>query len=137
MKVREAMTPDADTINETDSVAVAARCLERLDVGAMPIRGGDDRLKGIVTDRDIICKVVAAGRDPKRVTVGELAEGLPVTVDAEEPLERAAELMSEHSVRRLPVLDKKLLVGVISQADLARSAPSDEVGETVEAISTA
>lgn len=133
--IREVMTPDADTIGEHESAAVAARYFDRLDVGALPIRGDNDRLQGIVTDRDIVRKVVAQGLDPAMVEVGTLGEGVPVTVDAGAPLERAAELMAEHRVRRLPVLDNKLLVGMVSQADLAAHAAPERVGETVEAIS--
>lgn len=134
---RDVMTPDADTVGEHESAAVAARYFERLEIGALPIRGDNDRLKGMLTDRDIVRKVVAQGRDPEQVEVGSLAEGVPVTIDADQPLERAAELMAEHKVRRLPVLDNKLLVGMISQADLATHAPAERVGETVEAISEA
>lgn len=135
MTARDAMTPDAETVGEHENVAVAARYFDRLGVGAMPIRGADDRLKGIVTDRDIVRKVVATGRDPELVEVGSLADGVPVTVDADDTLERAAELMAEHKVRRLPVLDNKLLVGMLSQADLARNADPERVGETVGDIS--
>lgn len=132
---REVMTGDAKCIGENDSVLDAARRLAELDVGAMPICGDDDRLKGMVTDRDIVVKVLAQGRDPSATKAGELGEGKPVTIGADDSVEEAIRTMKDHKVRRLPVIDGHRLVGIVSQADVARSADEQEVGELVEAIS--
>ena len=132
---REVMTPDAQCIGENDSVLDAARRLRDLDVGAMPICGEDDRLKGMITDRDIVVKVLAEGRDPSATTAGELGEGKPVTIGADDSVDEALRTMKEHKVRRLPVIDGHDLVGIVSQADLARSIDEDKVGDLVEAIS--
>jgi CBS domain-containing protein len=132
---REVMTGDAQCIGENDSVLDAAKRLAELDVGAMPICGEDDRLKGMVTDRDIVVKVLAQGRDPSSTTAGELGEGKPVTIGADDSVEEAIRTMKDHKVRRLPVIDGHRLIGIVSQADLARSVDEEHVGELVEAIS--
>ena len=134
---REVMTGDAQCIGENDSVTDAAKRLAELDVGAMPICGEDDRLKGMVTDRDIVVKVLAQGRDPSSTTAGELGEGKPVTIGADDSIEEAIRTMKDHKVRRLPVIDGKQLVGIISQADLATNVDEKRVGDLVEAISAA
>lgn len=132
---RDVMTGGAECIGETQSVLDAARRLAELDVGCMPICGQDDRLKGMLTDRDIVVKVLAQGRDPSTVAAGELGEGKPITIGADDPVDDAMAVMKEHQVRRLPVIDGHRLVGIVSQADLARSADSTKVGDMVEAIS--
>jgi CBS domain-containing protein len=132
---REVMTGDAQCVGENDSVLDAAKRLAELDVGAMPICGEDDRLKGMVTDRDIVVKVLARGQDPSSTKAGELGEGKPVTIGADDSIEDAIRTMKDHRVRRLPVIDGHRLVGIISQADVARAADEQEVGELVEAIS--
>lgn len=134
---REIMTGDATCAGEADSLVDAAKKMRDLDVGALPICGEDNRLKGIVTDRDIVVKCVAEGRDPAEVKVGELAEGKPVTIGADDSVEEALRTMIDHGVRRLPVIDGHELVGVVSQADVAKNLPEDRVGDLVEAISSA
>ena len=135
--VREIMTGDAECASVNDSLVDAARKLRDLDVGALPICGDDNRLAGVITDRDIVVKCVAAGGDPSSVKVSELAEGKPVTVGADDSVEEALRTMAEHGVRRLPVIDGHDLVGVVSQADVARNLPERAVGDLVEAISSA
>ncbi|MDQ1619979.1 MAG: hypothetical protein QOE19_2548 [Actinomycetota bacterium] len=134
---REIMTGGAECAREGETLVDVARKMRDLDVGALPICGDDDRLKGMVTDRDITVKVVAEGRDPGSVTAGELAEGKPVTIGADDSVEETLRTMSEHGVRRLPVIDGHRLVGIVSQADVARSLPDDKIGDLVEAISKA
>ena len=134
---REVMTGDAQCIGENDSVLDAAKRLAELDVGAMPICGEDDRLKGMVTDRDIVVRVIAQGKDPSATKAGELGQGKPVTIGADDSIEEAIHTMKDHKVRRLPVIDGHRLVGIVSQADVARAADEQEVGELVEAISAA
>ena len=132
---RDIMTPDCQCIGENETVLDAAKRLAELDVGAMPICGEDDRLKGMLTDRDIVVKALARGKDPANTRAGELAEGKPVTIGADDSVQEALHTMAEHKVRRLPVIDGHDLVGVVSIADLAGSVEDDKVGDLVEAIS--
>jgi CBS domain-containing protein len=136
-KAREVMSDDCTCIGENDSVLDAAAKLRDLDVGALPICGEDDRLKGMLTDRDIVVKVLAEGKDPGATKAGELGSGdaKTVTIGADDSIEDALRTMSEHQVRRLPVIDGQRLVGIISQADIARNYDEEKVGELVEAIS--
>ena len=132
---RDIMTEDCQCAGENDSVADAAKKLAELNVGSMPICGEDDRLKGMITDRDIVLEVVAKGKDPAETKVSELANGKPVTIGADDSIEQALDTMSEHKVRRLPVIDGHDLVGIVSQADIAREVPEEKVGDLLEAIS--
>lgn len=132
---RDLMTPDPTCVKEGQTLAEAARMLRDLDIGSMPICGDDNRLKGMLTDRDIVVKCIASGGDPKTVTAGELAEGKPVTIGADDDIRDALRMMQEHQVRRLPVIDGHDLVGIIAQADVARELSPDQTAETVEQIS--
>jgi CBS domain-containing protein len=134
---RDIMSGSAECASASDSLADAARKMRDLDVGALPICGDDDRLQGMITDRDIVVKCVAEGGDPSSVKVSELAEGKPVTIGADDSVEEALRTMSQHGVRRLPVIDGQRLVGVVSQADVAKNLPEESVGDLVEAISSA
>lgn len=134
---REVMHTGCECLGANETLTNAARRMAEMDVGALPVCGEDDRLKGIITDRDIVVKAIAAGRDPSRITAGELVEGTHVWwVDANTDIDDVLHEMAEHKIRRLPVLENKNLVGIISQADLAAKLPEDKVGELVEAIST-
>ena len=132
---RDVMTAGAECVGENDTVATAAERMASLDVGSLPICGEDDRLKGMVTDRDIVLKVVARGKDPQQTRVGSLAEGEVVTIGADDSLDEARRTMERHQVRRLPVIDGHRLVGMVSQADLARSLADEDTGKLVESIS--
>lgn len=134
---RDIMSADTTCVGENETLRDAARKMSDLDVGALPICGEDDLLKGVLTDRDIVVKCLAQGGDPASVTAGELAEGKPVTIGADDSLEEALQTMVEHGVRRLPVIDGHRLVGIVSQADVAKNLPEDKVGSLVEAISSA
>jgi CBS domain-containing protein len=132
----EVMTSPCECIGESDSVLDAAKRLAEMNVGSMPICGDDDKLKGMITDRDIVVKVLAQGKDPAQTKAGELAEGTPVLIGAEDSIDDAFETMSKRKIRRLPVIDsKKQLVGIVAQADLAKEMPEKKVGDMVEAIS--
>ncbi|HEX3801201.1 MAG TPA: CBS domain-containing protein [Solirubrobacteraceae bacterium] len=132
---REIMTSDAECVGESESVIDAAEKMARLDVGALPICGEDERLKGMLTDRDIVVKVLAEGKDPSDTKAGELAEGKPVTIGADDSAEEALRTMSEHKLRRLPVIDGHDLIGIVSQGDLAGELGREQVGELLETIS--
>jgi CBS domain-containing protein len=134
---REVMTPDAECIGENETIVDAAKKMAELDVGALPICGEDNRLKGMVTDRDIAVKVLAREKDPSSTRAGELGEGKPVTIGADDSVEEALQTMKEAKVRRLPVIDGHDLVGIVSQADLATNIDEQKVGDLVEAISAA
>jgi CBS domain-containing protein len=136
MKVRDAMTAGAECVGENETLVDAARKMADLDVGALPICGEDNRLKGMVSDRDIVVKVLARGDDPNTVTAGQLGEGKPVTIGADDTLEEALRTMSQYQVRRLPVIDGHDLVGMLSQADLAKSLPDESAGDLIQAISS-
>ena len=135
---RDIMSPDCTCIGVHDSVLDAAERLAELNVGSMPICGDDDKLKGMVTDRDIVVKVIAQGKNPASTPVSELAtQDEVVTIGADDPLEEALSTMTAHKVRRLPVIDGHELVGIVSQADIATNLDEAQVGELVEAISAA
>ena len=132
---RDIMTSDTQCVQEDQTLVDAAKLMRDLDVGALPICGNDNRLKGMLTDRDIVVRCIAQGGDPASTKAGELAEGKPVTVGADDDVTVALSTMAQHKVRRLPVIDGHDLVGMISQADVARNLPDDRIGDLVEAIS--
>jgi CBS domain-containing protein len=134
---RDVMTGGAECVGENETLLGAAKKLAELDVGAMPICGDDDRLKGMLSDRDIVVKALAQGKDPGSTRAGDLAEGKPVTIGANDSVEEALKTMKKHKVRRLPVIDGHDLIGIVSQADLAKNIDEEEVGDLVEAISAA
>ncbi|GAB3595454.1 CBS domain-containing protein [Microbacterium tumbae] len=133
--ISDIMTPGARCIGENDSLQVAASLMSELDVGSLPICGEDSRLKGMLTDRDIVVKAIANGMDPDATPARALAAGRPVTVQASDDVAVALERMQEHRIRRLPVIEDHMLVGIVTQADVARSLPAADTGETVESIS--
>lgn len=134
-RAREIMTPDPVCVRSSETVRDAAQQLADSGVGALPICGEDNRLKGMITDRDIVVKVLAEGKDPRAVTVGELAQDEAVTIGADDDVTEIMETMARHKVRRLPVIDGHDLVGIISQADVARALPNPQVGDLVQALS--
>jgi CBS domain-containing protein len=134
---RDIMTKGAECAQSTETIVDAARKMRDLDVGALPICGEDNRLKGMITDRDIVLNAVADGKDPNSVKVEEYAGGEVVTIGADDSVEEALATMSKAHVRRLPVIDGHDLVGMVSQADIARNLPEEKVGDLVEAISSA
>ncbi|BBX18481.1 CBS domain-containing protein [Mycolicibacterium duvalii] len=131
---REIMHAGATCVGEHETLAQAAQRMSELGVGALPICGDDDRLHGIVTDRDIVVKCLAAGHDPAAVTVGELAQGTVYSVAADADIQEMLTIMEEHQIRRLPVIDDHRLVGIISEADIARHLPEYAVAQFVKAI---
>ena len=134
---RDFMTSDPEFVETGTTVLDAAKRLAEGDFGAMPVCGTDGRLKGMITDRDIVVKVVAEGKDPTATKAGELGQGdgRTVTIGADDSIEDALRTMSEHQVRRLPVIDGKKLVGIVAQADIARNYDEAKVGDLLEAIS--
>ena len=132
---RDIMTPDPACVRDSDTVLHAARRMAREDVGALPICGEDNKLKGMLTDRDIVVKVLAEGKDPRAMHVSEVPHGHIVTVDAADAVDRVLDTMKKHQIRRVPVLDGHELVGIIAQADVARTLDEPAVGDLVGAVS--
>jgi uncharacterized membrane protein/CBS domain-containing protein len=135
MRAREIMTRDPQCIGEDETLDEAARQLAKHDFGAMPICGNDQRLKGMLTDRDLITKAIAKGRELGSTRVSDLAEGKPVTIGADDSLREAISTMAKHGVRRLPVIDGHQLVGIVSQADIARHVRGRNAGRLLRSIS--
>jgi CBS domain-containing protein len=133
--VRDAMTSNPRSIEPSTTVTEAAGLMKSEDVGSLPIVDGD-QLVGMVTDRDIVIRVVAEGKDPQPTTVGEIASRDLVTVDPEQDLDEALPLMAQHQVRRLPVAEEDgRLVGILAQADVAREGKDARTGQVVQEIS--
>lgn len=135
--IRELMTTKPTTVEPSRTVVDAARVMKQEDVGPVPVVENGDRLAGIVTDRDIVLRVVAEGGDPQSTTVGEIMSRDLVTVDPDQPLDEALRLMARHQVRRLPVCEEDgRLVGIVAQADIATELGDDRrTGQVVEEIS--
>ncbi len=133
--VREVMHEGCECIGESQTLAEAAKRMKEMDVGVLPICGDDDRLKGMLTDRDIVVKAVAQGSDPTKTTCSEFAQGQVRWIGADASLDEALSMMQEHAVKRLCVMDDdKRLSGIITEADVATHAPEGKTGELVEAI---
>ena len=133
--VRDAMTSNPRSIEPSTMIADAANLMKAEDVGSLPIVEGD-QLVGMVTDRDIVTRVVAEGKDVQSTTVGEIASRDLVTVDPEQDLDEAMRLMAQHQVRRLPVAEEDgRLVGILAQADVAREGKDAKSGQVVQEIS--
>jgi CBS domain-containing protein len=133
-QVRDVMTSNPTTCEPTATLVDAAKVMAREDVGPVPIVEGG-KLVGLVTDRDIIIRAVAEGRDVTSTTVRDVASKDLVTVTADEDLDRALQLMAQHQVRRIPVVEGDRVVGIVSQADVARAADDEKTGEVVQQIS--
>ena len=132
--IKEIMTRDVRACEPNATVADAAKVMAQGDVGPVPIVE-DGRLVGIVTDRDIVVRVVAEGRDANVTTVKEIASTDLVTVAPGDDLDVALNLLAQRQVRRLPVVEGERLVGIVAQADIARLGKDKQTGEVVEEIS--
>ena len=132
----DVMTPNAVCIGENDTLLDAAKMMADRGFGAMPICGEDNRLKGMLTDRDIVVKALAQGKDPASTRAGELGEGKPVTIGADDSLEETLQTMARYKIRRLPVIDGHDLVGILAVADVARELGDDRAkGDLIQTIS--
>ena len=136
MQVRDVMNPTVVSIAPQESVALAARLLSRHNLGALPVCAGDGRLRGMVTDRDIVLRCVAAEEDPAQTMVRDIMTRSCAAVSPHADCRQAAQLMSKQQVRRLPVVEEGRLVGMLSLADLARSHRYDmEAAQALSEIS--
>jgi CBS domain-containing protein len=131
---REIMTGGVECVQEDETVLDAARKMDQLGVGALPICGNDDRLKGMLTDRDIVVKVLAQGKDPGTTRAGDLASGEVITIGADDDLKELVRTMAQYEVKRLPVIDGHRLVGMVSEKDLADHASPEQVVAVVRGV---
>lgn len=135
-KVRDVMTHRPRCVSTDTSVTQAAALMESEDVGGVPVLEGE-QLAGMLTDRDIVTRAIAVGKDPRGMPVREVASRDVVVIGPDEDLSDALQLMAQHQVRRLPVVDdENRVVGMLAQADVALRAKEKTVGEVLEAIST-
>ena len=132
--IRDVMTPNPSTVEPATPVIEAARIMKQQDVGPVPVCEGE-RLVGVVTDRDIVLRVVAEGRDPQATTIGEIDSSDLETVSPDDDLDSALRKMASAQVRRLPVVEEGRLVGIVAQADVARQGDDSQTGDVVEDIS--
>ncbi|WP_216205445.1 CBS domain-containing protein [Amycolatopsis aidingensis] len=133
---RDLMTPRPQVVKTDQTAADAARLMAEQSVGALPICGKDDKIKGVVTDRDIVIKVIAKGRDAGGFPAGDLNQDEAVTVGADDPADEVLATMTRHQVRRLPVIDGDRLVGMIALADVVRALPDRTAGDLAEVLSS-
>ena len=137
MLVSDIMNPETVTISPEETVALAARLLSRHNIGSLPVCGGDGEVRGILTDRDIVLRCVAADEDPETTPVSEIMSRSVITVNPGDDVRRASELMGLGQVRRLPVTENGKLVGVVSLGDMARISLCDmEAARALEEISS-
>jgi CBS domain-containing protein len=133
--IRDAMTTNPRNVETSTPITEAAKLLKSENVGSLPVTEGD-RLVGMVTDRDIVVRVVAEGKDVQSATVGEIASRDLVTIDPQQDLDEALRLMAKHQVRRLPVVEEDgRLVGILAQADVAQQGQDSKTGQMVQEIS--
>lgn len=132
--ISEVMTPDPVSVSEDATLTDAARQMRDYDIGDVLVTDAGG-LRGMLTDRDIVVRVLAEGKDARAVHAGELAKGTPVTVAADDDVAQVLRTMSEHQVRRVPVLDGGRLVGIVAQADVARVVEEARVGDLLRALS--
>lgn len=125
MQVKELMRRHVVAVSPEDTAAEAAVLLERYNIGSLPVMSAEGRLRGMVTDRDIVTRCVAADELPRTTRVRDIMTRSIVTVDEEADVREAAKLMSDGRVRRLPVLRGELLVGMLSLGDLSRAHACD------------
>jgi len=133
--VRDAMTANPRTLPLEASVLDAARAMEAEDVGSIPVVDVDHVLYGMITDRDIVLRVVAAGKDPAATTVDAVATTSVSPAYPDESLDEALQQMAHWQVRRLPVIEDDRVVGILAQADVAQEAKDKKAGQLVEEIS--
>lgn len=134
---REMMHLGAECVPINETLDRAAQIMRDKQVGSLPICGDDNRLKGIITDRDIVVKCIAAGHDPAKMTAGELAQGTPIYVSADDDEAAILKLMEKNKIRRVPVIEDHMIIGMISEADLAQHLNEQKLAHFVSVITKA
>ncbi|HEY3506256.1 MAG TPA: CBS domain-containing protein [Actinocatenispora sp.] len=136
-QVRDVMHRGVQCVDESETLVAAAKRMQEMHVGALPICGPDGRLTGMLTDRDIVVRCLAEGRDPATTTAGMLAQGTPVWVEAGADEREALDLMADNAIRRLPVIEDHQVVGMMCVADVAAHLDGTAVAELVASVSAA
>ena len=137
MNVKDVMSTRLVTVSPEESAAVAARLLARHNIGALPVCAKDGKLKGMVTDRDIVLRCVAADEDPQQIKISEIMTRKIYSINGNDSLEAASQLMSEQQIRRLPVQEQGRLVGMVSLGDVAKTPGlGKETANALSSIST-
>ncbi|MER6998305.1 CBS domain-containing protein [Streptomyces sp. NPDC000410] len=131
---KDIMHPGAHWLPSHETLDRAAQLMRELNVGALPIADADERLCGILTDRDIVVGCVAMGHDPSKITAADMAKGTPRWIDAGADVDEVLHEMQDHQIRRLPVIENKRLVGMISEADLAQHLSEDQIASFAEHV---
>ena len=121
MKLKDIMTAAPITISPGETVDVAARALTHYNIGALPVCGSDGSLKGVVTDRDLVIRCLAAGKTPDKTLVREVMTGRVISAHPDMDAAVAAHLMGREQIRRLPVVEEGCLQGMVSLGDLAKT----------------
>ncbi|MEU7132467.1 CBS domain-containing protein [Streptomyces sp. NPDC046261] len=131
---KDIMHPGAKWISQTETLDVAAQLMKDLDVGALPVADENERLCGIITDRDIVVKCIAEGIEPSQCRAADLCEGTPRWIDANADVSDVLHEMENYRIKRIPVIENKRLVGIISEADLAQHLTDDQIAEFAELV---
>ena len=131
---RDIMNAGATCVGEDQTLMQAAQMMRDMNVGSLPICGNDKKLHGIITDRDIVVKCLAEGMDPNTCTAGQLAQGHLTWVDADTDMTQIVELMGQQQVKRMPVIEDHMLIGMISESDLARHLDEHDLSRFVERV---
>jgi CBS domain-containing protein len=134
MKIREIMSQPVIRIGADETVEVAARTLTHYNIGALPVCGSDGRVRGLVTDRDLVTRCLAAGRNPSNTKVSQIMSGTVVGIPPDLETGDAAEIMGRRQIRRLPVLENERLCGMVSLGDLTRAEA--DTGQALSQISS-
>ena len=134
MKIREIMSQPVIRIGADETVEVAARTLAHYNIGALPVCGSDGRVRGLVTDRDLVTRCLAAGRNPSNTKVSQIMSGTVVGITPDLETGDAAEIMGRRQIRRLPVLENERLCGMVSLGDLTRAEA--DTGQALSQISS-
>lgn len=134
-RASDIMSKDVTVIREDETVREAAERLAGDDIGVLPITDQNKNLKGILTDRDIVVHVIARGKDPNSTRAKELEQGEIITLRPDDSIQHARDLMAQYKIRRLPVVENGRVVGMVSQADIAKSLAPDQAGEMLTSIS--
>jgi CBS domain-containing protein len=129
------MSKDVTVIREEETMREAAERLAQDDIGVLPICDSNKQIKGVLTDRDIVVHVIARGKDPASTTARDLEQGEIITLRPDDSVDHALELMAQHQVRRLPVVEDGRVVGMVSQADVAKAVSPEQAGRMLTRIS--
>ena len=133
-RARDIMKTGATCIKEDQTLLEASRMMRDMGVGSLPICGADNKLHGMLTDRDIVVKCIAEGKDPSTCTAAELAQGQVAWVDADTDMDEIVDRMGSAQIKRMPVIEDHKLVGMISESDLAQHLDDEHLSSFVEKV---